>query len=96
MLKEVPGPVAAIYNQGLKRTDEGLEGEEHLITQPERIRESYLTNFTKYLETLRAGCIGSNVDYSLVDTSRPLDAVLGEFIDKRASAFAGASSGARQ
>jgi uncharacterized protein (DUF58 family) len=75
---------------------EGLEGEEHLITQPERIRESYLTNFNKYLETLRTGCIGSNVDYSLVDTSRPLDAVLGEFMDKRASALSGVSSGARQ
>lgn len=74
---------------------EGLEGEEHLITQPERIRESYLTNFNKYLETLRTGCIGSNVDYSLVDTSRPLDAVLGEFMDKRSSALSGVSAGAR-
>ena len=31
MLKEVPGPVAAIYNQGLKRTDEGLEGVEKAV-----------------------------------------------------------------
>ncbi len=31
MLKEVPGPVAAIYNQGLNRTDEGLEGVEKAV-----------------------------------------------------------------
>ena len=31
MLREVPGPVAAIYSQGLKRTDEGLEGVEKAV-----------------------------------------------------------------
>ena len=31
MLKEVPGPVAAIFNQGLKRTNEGLEGVEKAV-----------------------------------------------------------------
>ena len=75
---------------------EGLEEEEPLVTQPERIRSDYLSSFNSYLETLRTGCIGSNVDYTLVDTSRPLDAVLGEFMDRRASAFASASAGARQ
>ncbi len=75
---------------------EGLEGEEDLVTQPERIRDNYLTNFNAYLETLKTGCVGSNVDYTVVDTSRPLDTVLGEFMDKRASAFTGVSAGARQ
>jgi uncharacterized protein (DUF58 family) len=75
---------------------EGLEEEEPLVTQPDRIRSDYLSSFNSYLETLRSGCIGSNVDYTLVDTSRPLDAVLGEFMDRRASAFASASAGARQ
>jgi biopolymer transport protein ExbB len=31
MLREVPGPVAAIFTQGLKRTDEGLEGVEKAV-----------------------------------------------------------------
>jgi uncharacterized protein (DUF58 family) len=75
---------------------EGLEEEEPLTTQPERIREDYLKSFNSYLDNLRAGCIASNVDYTLVDTSVPLDAVLGEFMDRRASAFAGSSAGARQ
>ena len=75
---------------------EGLEEEEPLITQPERIRTYYLNSFNSYLETIRTGCIGSGIDYAIVDTSRPLDTVLGEFMDRRASAFAGASAGARQ
>jgi uncharacterized protein (DUF58 family) len=75
---------------------EGLEQEEPLVTQSERIRDDYLSSFNDYLETIRTGCIGSGIDYTVVDTSRPLDAALGEFMDRRAAAFARASAGAQQ
>ena len=74
---------------------DGLEGEEELITQPERIREDYLTNLNAYLEKLQSGCIGSGVDYTLVDTSRPLDSVLSEFLETRSLNVMGSSVGAR-
>lgn len=74
---------------------EGLEEEEPLITQPERIRDDYLNSFINYLETIRTGCIGSGIDYTIVDTSRPLDAVLGEFMDGREAAFTGSTAGTR-
>jgi uncharacterized protein (DUF58 family) len=74
---------------------DGLEGEEELITQPERIREDYLTNLNAYLEKLQSGCIGSGVDYTLVDTSRPLDSVLSEFLETRSLNVMGPSVGAR-
>jgi len=74
---------------------EGLEEEEPLTTQAERIREDYLSSFNAYLEELRAGCVGSHVDYTTVDTSRPLDAVLSEFFARRASTLNGSSAGAR-
>ncbi len=74
---------------------EGLEEEEPLTTQAERIREDYLASFNMYLEALRAGCVGSHVDYTTVDTSRPLDAVLSEFFARRASTLNGSSAGAR-
>jgi uncharacterized protein (DUF58 family) len=73
----------------------GLEGEEPLKTQPERIREDYLKNFNNYLETIREGCIRSNIDYEMVNTSRPLDAVLCEFLVNRESTLNGISAGAR-
>jgi uncharacterized protein (DUF58 family) len=75
---------------------DGLESEEEVITQPERIRDDYLANLNKYLEELRTGCMGSHVDYTLIDTSRPLDTVLSEFLQGRASNTFGPSVGARQ
>ena len=74
---------------------EGLEQETPLTTQPERIRDDYLSSFNKHLEALSAGCVGSHVDYTIVDTSRPLDAVLSEYFARRASTLNGSSAGAR-
>ena len=74
---------------------EGLEEELPLTTQPERIRQDYLASFHTYLDALRAGCVASHVDYTTVDTSRPLDAVLNEFFFLRQSTLNGPSAGAR-
>lgn len=71
---------------------EGLEGEEPLTTQPERIRDDYLANFGEYMESLKAGCAASQVEYTMVDTSRPLDAVLSEFFHLRQSTLNGPSA----
>lgn len=62
---------------------EGLEEEEPLTTQAERIREDYLNSFNEYLQTLREGCVASQIDYTTVDTSLPLDRVLNEFFFRR-------------
>jgi len=74
----------------------GLEGEDEVITQPERIREEYLANLNKHIEELRTGCIGSGVDYTVVNTSDYLDAVLSEFLQNRSSNVFGPSVGARK
>lgn len=74
---------------------EGLEQEEPVTTQAERMREEYMTNFTRYREALQASCIRSQVDYSVVDTSRPLDAVLSEFFHQRET-LGGPVGGARE
>lgn len=68
---------------------DGLELEEPLTTQAERIRDDYLKNLGEYLKRLKAGCIASHIDYALVDTSQPLDAVLSEFFFKRQSTMNG-------
>ena len=74
---------------------EGLEGEEPLTTQPERIRDEYLASFGQYMESLRAGCVAAHIDYTVVDTSRPLDIVLNHFIHDRQSTLNGAPAAAR-
>jgi len=62
---------------------DGLEQEEPLTTQPDRIREDYLARFHEHQQALRAGCVASQIDYAMVDTSRPLDAFLSEFFHER-------------
>jgi uncharacterized protein (DUF58 family) len=73
----------------------GLELEEPLTTQAERIKEDYLKSFHQYLEEFKTICGGSGVDYCLVNTSRPLDAVLNEFFHERASLHPGPTVGRR-
>jgi len=71
---------------------DGLEGEEPLTTQPERIRDNYLASFGEYLEALKAGCVASHIDYTTVETSRPLDGLLSEFFHLRQSTLNGGSA----
>jgi len=62
---------------------EGLEGEEPLTTETDRMRESYLAAMQKFLDTLNARCVGSHIDFTMANTKRPLDAVLSEVVLKR-------------
>ena len=68
---------------------EGLEQEDPITTQPDRIREDYLKKFNEHREKLRDGCIADQIDYTLIDTSRPLDAVLSEYFFQRESTIGG-------
>jgi uncharacterized protein (DUF58 family) len=62
----------------------GLEVEEEIVTRPKRVREIYMKELDKYLKKIRDACRHSNVDYVLVDTSRPLDEVLTAYLMARA------------
>jgi hypothetical protein len=62
---------------------EGLEGEEPLTTEAERLKESYLTGLNKFLDELSSRCMGSHIDYTMTNTKRPLDELLSEIILKR-------------
>jgi hypothetical protein len=62
---------------------DGLEGEEPLTTETERMRESYLAALNRFIETLNARCVGSHIDYTMANTRLPLDAVLSEVVLKR-------------
>ncbi len=71
---------------------EGLEGEEPLTTQPQRIRDEYLAEFNKYRDALQDGCVGANIDYTLVNTTRPLDQLLSEFFNERETLHGGGTT----
>ncbi len=62
---------------------EGLEGEEPLTTQTDRMRETYMAGLEKFLDNLNTRCVGSHIDYTLANTKMPLNAVLSEIVLKR-------------
>jgi len=58
----------------------GLEEDGEIVTQPKRIRAAYLEELRKFLQEIRRACERAHVDYTLVDTSRPVDAVLSGYL----------------
>lgn len=74
---------------------EGLELEEPLTTQPERIRDDYLRALNEHIDKLRSGCNASHIDYAQVNTSHALDKVLSEFFFERSDMLVQSSAGAR-
>jgi len=61
----------------------GLEGEAQLKIQPDRVRADYLAELDTLMSTFRLACRGVNADYVLVDTSRPVQDVLVEYLNSR-------------
>ena len=58
----------------------GLEEDGEVVTQPKRIRAAYLEELRKFIQQIRSACERSHVDYVLVDTSKPVDAVLSAYL----------------
>jgi hypothetical protein len=73
---------------------EGLEGEEPLTTQADKMKESYMEQLNQFLSDLSSRCMGSNIDYTLANTKTPLNAVLSEIVLKRQN-LSGPSSQSR-
>ncbi len=71
----------------------GLENEEPLTTQPQRIRDAYLEELRKFQAAISAGCERCQVDYVLVDISRPVDVVIIEYLRRRMRAKGMGTSG---
>ena len=62
---------------------EGLELPDHLNCNPRALRDGYLEAIGEFLDEIRRGCAKNTVDYALVRTSDPLDAVLAAYLSNR-------------
>ena len=60
-----------------------MEDERRLEVNAREIRQSYLEEFEDFLARTRAACTEADVDYTLVRTDEPLDAVLLRFLGRR-------------
>lgn len=62
---------------------EGLESDEFINCNPRALREGYLKAMNAFLDEVRVGCAKASVDYALVRTSDPLDAVIARYLSNR-------------
>lgn len=76
-------PAELNFEFGGTKRFRGLEDFQTLEAEPRRIRRAYLAQLTRFLRRVRGACEKAGVDYKLVDTSRPLDVVLSEFLAER-------------
>src|SRR5688572_15482092 len=61
----------------------GLEDTVQLHTEPRALRRSYLEAVERFLAGVRRTCASAGVDYVLMNTSEPLEAVLGGYLTFR-------------
>ena len=59
------------------------ESDDEIITTPQAIRESYLHNFTEFLDTYRLTLRRSDIDYNVITTATPIDFALASYLAKR-------------
>ncbi|MCJ8329527.1 MAG: DUF58 domain-containing protein [Lentisphaeria bacterium] len=62
---------------------EGLEGEDMIKVHPEKVRLDYIQELEKMIKTYKSSCEAINADYFLIDTMRPVEDVLTEYLTAR-------------
>lgn len=61
----------------------GLENDGQIISQPNRIRASYLKELTKFIKEVKDACLRARVDYVLVNTALPVERTLSSYLLQR-------------
>ena len=59
------------------------ENDAEIITTPQAIRESYLSNFNDFLDTYRLALRQADIDYNMITTATPIDLALASYLAKR-------------
>ncbi|MEM9412562.1 MAG: DUF58 domain-containing protein, partial [Planctomycetota bacterium] len=62
----------------------GLENQSELFTEPKALQASYLDAVSRYMTKVKKVCSSMGVDHVLMDTSKPLSAVLSSYLNFRA------------
>jgi hypothetical protein len=62
---------------------EDLETGDTIEVSPDYVSKEYPAKIDAHLEALRSKARGNGLDYFLIDTSRPLDAALREYLAVR-------------
>lgn len=63
----------------------GLEAFPDVLADPNALRRRYLEEVENFIAKIRQGCRALHIDYEIIDTSRPLDAVLSTYLAVRST-----------
>lgn len=61
----------------------GLEGEGSFMAVPQNVKDEYLQRLNAHIETLRKNCGIQHIDYTILNTRRPLDFALQAYLATR-------------
>jgi uncharacterized protein (DUF58 family) len=62
---------------------EDMENQREVVSDPRAFRKTYLEELAKFLQTVRAGCLAAQIDYTLAETNKPFDLFLGTYLARR-------------
>jgi len=62
---------------------EDMETGREITSDPRAFRTGYLEELATFLETVRGGCLSSQIDYAIAETSMKFDTFLGTYLARR-------------
>lgn len=77
-----PGEIGFPFSEVQNFRD--LETSEEIVVEPKTFRADYLKRLGSFRQSIEKQCLDARADYELVDTSRPLERVLYQYLSRRA------------
>ena len=71
------------FKLGQGATFKDIETGEEMISQPHHIQNSYSTAVHEFINKIKRECFNHNIDYFLIDTSKPFDIAMRQYLTKR-------------
>ena len=62
---------------------EDFETAREVVSDPQAFQKAYLEEFAKFLDVIRAGCSGAQIDFVTARTDEPFDRFLGNYLMRR-------------
>lgn len=71
------------FKLGQGATFKDIESGEEMISHPHHIQHSYSTAVNEFINKIKRECFNHNIDYYLIDTSKPFDIAMRQYLTKR-------------
>lgn len=80
-------PLERTFSFGKDAIFKDMESEEEMTTQPHQIQKAYREAMNEFIQKIKSGCLNSNIEYNLIDTSMPFDKALFSYMQKRSRLY---------